>query len=103
MADAYKLEDFGGGRGEGGRPDDGARAPRRRASRGRLGVLATLVAAIALASPVAASARDSSKDSPSPASGSTEMVDDSRQSGSGKKGSSGGGGGGSQTKAAWGS
>jgi hypothetical protein len=101
MADVHKLEHFGAGRREAGRLDEGARPPRTRVSRGRLGVLATLVAAVALASPVAASARDSSSALSSKASKPAAATHGSKEPGPGKKRPSGDGDGGVETRAAW--
>jgi hypothetical protein len=71
-----------------------ARVPRR-----SLHVLATAVAAIALASPAVAWAGDSSKEGSRPASGSTGTVEKSKDPGPGKKRPPEDGG--AETRAAW--
>jgi hypothetical protein len=76
---------------------------RARVRRRPLHVLATVVAAIALATPAAAWAGDSSKESSSGASGSTGTVEKSKQPGPGKNRPSEDAGGGAETRAAWGS
>jgi hypothetical protein len=103
MADVHKLDHFGAGRRETGRLNEGARPLRMRAPRGRLGVLATLIAAVALASPVVASARDSSSALSSKASKPAAATKGSKEPAPTKKRASGDGGGGAETRAAWGS
>lgn len=103
MADVPNQNGAGDDRRDPSRIDDGTRGRLKRVSRpGRLGVVATFVAAIVVASPVAASARDYSSGGSGPAHQSAVSSKGFQQPARDKRPSRDGHGG-VQTEAAWGS
>jgi hypothetical protein len=104
VAEVLNQNGSGGDRRNPSRIDDGTRGRLKRVSRPRrLGVIATFVAAIVVASPVAASARDDSNGVSGPAHKAAVSSKGLQHPARDKKRPSRDGGGGGQSDAAWGS
>jgi len=103
MLVVQKAKWFGGGRADAGRLDQDRKAHETPVARRRLPVLATLVAAIALASPIAASARDYPRAVSNTAAKFAAATNASKQPRRDKQRPSDDKKGGAETRAAWGS
>jgi hypothetical protein len=103
MPVVQKGQWFGGGLRDAGRLDRDGKAHETPVARRRLPVLATLVAAIALASPIAASARDYPQATSKTAAKFAAATNASKQPSRDKQRPSDDRKGGAETRAAWGS